>query len=213
VLLAVSDTGRGIDKATLARVFEPFFTTKELGRGAGLGLSTVHGIVSQSGGEIVAESEEGRGTTFRVHLPRTGELLPRASGPDMSRHAPGGTETILLVEDEPVVRRLVRDILERLGYSVLEADAGPAALDIMRAWRGPVAAVVSDLVLPGMSGRELVGELLKLRPTLRVLFMSGYTDDPVVRLGEIGPGADYLQKPFSPIALAHKLRAVIDARE
>jgi two-component system, cell cycle sensor histidine kinase and response regulator CckA len=212
VLLSVSDTGHGIDKATIARVFEPFFTTKELGRGTGLGLSTVHGIVSQTGGDIVVESELGNGTTFRVSLPRSRDSLPQPNDAVTHADAPRGAETVLLVEDDAVVRRLVRGTLEGFGYTVLEAESGAAALAAASTHPGPIAAVVSDLVLPGMGGRELVEELVRLRPRLGVLFMSGYTDDPIVRLGGFAPGADYLQKPFTPSALALKLRAVIDAR-
>ena len=210
VMLAVSDTGIGMDAETKARIFEPFFTTKEKGRGTGLGLSTVYGIVKQSGGYIWVYSEPGRGTTFKLYFPRVvepAEALP----PPKETATLSGTETILLAEDDEMLRPLSKGLLEKLGYRVLEAENVERALAVASAYAGPIHLLVSDVVMPGASGRELARRLAPTRPDTRVLFVSGYTDDAVVHHGMLEPGLTFLQKPFTPAALARKVREVLDA--
>jgi PAS domain S-box-containing protein len=225
VLLEVSDTGVGMDRETQAHLFEPFFTTKDHGKGTGLGLSTVYGIVNQSGGQIAVESAPGRGATFRVYLPRIEEvaevpaqdLRPRRedaapAAAIRSEHAVDSRrETVLLVEDARRVREVVREILEMSGYEVLEARQGAEALEISGRHPGPVHLMVTDVVMPEMSGRELAQRLARLRPDMRVLYMSGYTDDAIVRHGVLDEGMAFIAKPFTPNALAAKVRAVLDA--
>ena len=207
VLLAVSDTGCGMDEATRARAFEPFFTTKGPGKGTGLGLATVYGIVRAAGGHAAIASEPGRGTTFEIYLPpAAGEARAAAA---VAGEAPGGTETVLLVEDDAAVRALAKRALERRGYDVLEAGGGGAALAVS-AGAGAIHLLVTDVVMPGMGGRELAGRLRGLRPGLRVLYMSGYTDDALVRHGVLAGEAAFLQKPFTPESLARKVREVLD---
>ncbi len=211
VLLSVTDTGCGMDAATQAKIFEPFFTTKEVGKGTGLGLSTVYGIVQQSGGTIDVASAPGRGTTFNVRFPASRDEVETAplatAAPD---HVRGG-KTILLVEDEPVVRTLARRILERLGYSVLEAGGGPEALWALQQHAGPIHLLLTDVVIPEMSGPELAEQITTLRPATRVLYISGYSTDEVARHGAVRTGVVLLQKPFSTDALADAVRAVLDA--
>jgi PAS domain S-box-containing protein len=211
VLLAVSDTGHGMTEEVKRRIFEPFFTTKEVGKGTGLGLATVFGIVKQSEGIIEVYSEVGRGTTFKIYLPRVEEkpLRTSKSSPGL-RTTPRGSETILLVEDEKAVRALTRFALEQAGYTVLEAAHGLDALRLCEAHAGPIHLLVSDVVMPQLGGRELAERLTTLRPQMRVLFLSGYTPDAVVRHGVIEADVAFLQKPFTLDALTRKVREVLD---
>ena len=211
VMLAIGDTGSGMSAAVKSHVFEPFFTTKERGRGTGLGLSTVYGIVKQHGGGIFLYSEPERGATFKIYLPRAEEAAAESPPPEL-RPAPRGDETVLVVEDEEGVRRLIRDILEQQGYHVLDADGGERALEIVNAdERGAIALLVTDVVMPHMSGRDLAQAVALLRPEVKVLFLSGYTDRAAIEHG-LGSAAAFLQKPFSPEALARKVRGVLDAQ-
>ncbi len=214
VLLAVSDTGCGMDAETLGHVFEPFFTTKEPGKGTGLGLATVYGIVKQSGGNIWVYSEPGRGTTFKIYLPRVDAPLEAAGAAAAAASAAGpagGRETLLLVEDDDGVRVLAREVLRRKGYRVLEARDGREALRRSETHDGPIALVVTDLVMPGLGGREVFARLAVRRPDLRVLYTSGYTDAAIFRQSVFEPGTAFISKPFTPDALARRVREVLDA--
>jgi PAS domain S-box-containing protein len=210
-ILAVTDTGVGMDEATLARIFEPFFTTKEIGKGTGLGLATVFGIIKQSNGFIRVSSEIGRGTTFRIYLPLVDRPAEPYDGQPELVQLPVGTETILLAEDAAAVRVAARQILERYGYTVLEAPSGRDALSIALKRQSPIHLLLTDVVMPEMSGRELAEQICELRPSAKVLYMSGYTDDAVVLHGILSADIAYLQKPFSPATLARKVREVLDA--
>jgi len=210
VMLRVSDTGHGMDAETRAHIFEPFFTTKEQGKGTGLGLATVYGIVKQSGGYIWVESEAGYGATFRVYLPRAPEPAEPVAETAQRRPLPIGSETILLVEDEAGLRHIARDILAGQGYCVLEAPSGHSALQISEGHTGPIHLLLTDVVMPGMSGRQLAEHVVKMRPATRVLFMSGYTDDTMVHHRVLEPGAAFLAKPFTLDAIARKVREVLD---
>ena len=211
VMLAVSDNGCGMDAETQARIFEPFFTTKEPGKGTGLGLSTVYGIVKQSGGQIGVYSEPGRGTTFRIYLPRI-EAAAEPVEPGKAREQlPCGSETILLVEDEAGVRTLAKTILQTQGYTVLDAAQGKDAFLLSGQHEGLIHLMVTDMVMPEMSGREVAERLKPLRPNMKVLFMSGFTDKAIVHNGELDPGMAFLQKPFTPQTLTRKVREVLDA--
>ena len=211
-MLAVSDTGCGMDEATRARLFEPFFTTKEQGKGTGLGLSTVYGIVKQSGGHVWVYSEPGARHHLQDLPAGVAEDIVEVGGETLETLPANtsGAETILLVEDEARVRELVREILEMSGYRVLEARHGAEALEISQHHDGPIHLMVTDVVMPQMSGRELAQRLAPLRPEMRVLYMSGYTDDAIVRHGVLEAGTAFLSKPFTPDALAAKVREVLD---
>src|ERR1700732_4401301 len=183
VVLSLSDTGEGMDKETQLRIFEPFFTTKEKGKGTGLGLSTVYGIIKQSGGYVLVESEPQQGTTFRIYLPRVEDALEPAGAVSASSSQSGGSETVLLVEDEESVRQLVRETLESKGYKVLEADHGAAALQIASEYSETIDILITDVVMPGMGGRELSARLSATCPQTKVLYLSGYTEDAITHEG------------------------------
>jgi PAS domain S-box-containing protein len=212
VVLTVSDDGCGMDEETKARIFEPFFTTKEKGRGTGLGLSTVYGIVKQSGGNVWVYSEPGDGTVFKVFLPQFQQQSESPTKPSIDLVPPRGSETILLVEDEDVVRGLARQILEQAGYHVLDARGGEEAIRLCRKLRGPIDLLLTDVVMPETSGKEVADRLTKLRPATRVLYMSGYTDDAIVHHGVLDSDVEFIQKPFTPVALAKKVREVLDLK-
>jgi CheY-like chemotaxis protein len=210
VMLAVSDTGTGMTPDIQARIFEPFFTTKEKGKGTGLGLSTVYGIVKQSGGYVWVYSEPGKGTTFKVYLPRVDAPADQITKP-RPRESLAGTETILIAEDDVILRPLARQLLEKLGYTVLEGGTCDEALAAAQQNSGPIQLLIADVILPGPSGRELARRLAVVRPDTKVLYVSGYTDDAIVHHGMLEPGLNFLQKPFSPATLARRVREVLDA--
>jgi two-component system, cell cycle sensor histidine kinase and response regulator CckA len=211
VLLAVTDTGTGIDQATLPRIFEPFFTTKEVGRGTGLGLSTVFGIVKQSGGAVEVRSEPGQGTTFEVYLPACPAAAIDPMATKRLEKIPSGPETVLLIEDEAAVRLLTADVLRKLGYHVLEAADGEEAIRVAEKTTRPIDLVISDVVMPHLGGRQASERIRELQPNVRVLFVSGYTDDAIVRHGVLQAETPFLHKPFTPPMLAKKVREVLDA--
>ncbi len=211
VMLAVSDTGTGMTPETRARIFEPFFTTKEKGKGTGLGLSTVYGIVKQSGGYVWVYSELGRGTTFKIYLPRV-DAAPDTLLPAREPVTVAGTETILLAEDDAVLRPLAKGLLEKIGYTVLDAADAEEALEAARQYTEVIHLLLTDVVMPGASGRELARQLESHRPDVKVLYVSGYTDDAIVHHGMLEPGLNFLQKPFTPAALARKVREVLDTK-
>jgi PAS domain S-box-containing protein len=213
VLVAVSDTGLGMDAETQARIFEPFFTTKSEGKGTGLGLATVFGIAKQSGGDVSVYSEPGRGTTFRLYLPRAERKAGEAERSPKPKQRPGGWETVLLVEDDELVRNVERQVLEECGYVVLEAGDPRQALEIVASHDRPIHLLLTDVVMPGMSGRELVERLGTLRPEVKVLYSSGYADDSVVRHGVLEAEVAFLPKPFTLAGLAGKVREVLDSDE
>jgi len=210
VMISVSDTGVGMTPKVRDLVFEPFFTTKEKGKGTGLGLSTVYGIVKQSGGNIWVYSEPGKGTTFKIYLPRVDEPLEKLRERVEGKEIPRGKETILIVEDEEEVRKLAVRILERQGYKVFEASQGLDAFLIAQEYEGLIHLLVTDVVMPKMGGRELADRIAEICPEIKVLYMSGYTDNAIVHHGVLGEGTEFIQKPFTVEGLARKVREVLD---
>ena len=208
VVISMTDTGSGMDAETLSHIFEPFFTTKERGKGTGLGLATVYGIVRQTGGYVAVKTAPGAGTTFRIYLPRCAEKATSGVRPAVASRQ--GTETVLVVEDEPAVQALAAAILKRRGYTVLVAESGSAALDVVVRDPQRIHLLLTDLIMPGMNGRELVTRMRALRPSIKVVFMSGYAADAAPDLAEVG-ASGFLPKPFSENALATKVREVLDA--
>jgi PAS domain S-box-containing protein len=213
VLLSASDTGCGMTEDVLARVFEPFFTTKGLGEGTGLGLSMCHGIVQQAGGNIAVESELGRGTTFMVYLPRVFGAQPEPALQSVKPPATGGAETILVVEDETVILQVARMVLSALGYRVLTAADGVEALELVKNTEQPIHLLVTDVVMPKLGGADLAKALTELRPGLRVLYSSGYTDNAIADHGVLEEGVNFLQKPYTASDLASRVREVLDQDE
>jgi two-component system cell cycle sensor histidine kinase/response regulator CckA len=209
VMLTVTDTGHGMDQQTKSRIFEPFFTTKGPGKGTGLGLATVYGVVKQSGGFIWVYSEVDRGTTFKIYLPKVTADVDAPAAEKEPVAALSGSETILVVEDEQNVRELVRDYLKQSGYHVIEAADGTQALEIAASYTGHIHLLVTDVVMPRLSGRELAAQMAAERPGLKVLYVSGYTDDTVFRHGVLEGGMEFLQKPFNMTSLAKKIREVL----
>ena len=212
ILLAVSDTGIGMTDEIKARLFEPFFTTKPEGKGTGLGLATVYGIVKQSGGDIWVYSEVGQGTTFKIYLPRVETMAQPSLRPEVGTAMPKGKETILLVEDDPEVRALARLILHGQGYTLLEAGDGQEALNLFSRYSDPIHLILTDVIMPGMNGKTLIEQLSQTQPNVKILFMSGYTDNMIAQHGVLDPGLAFLQKPFSPVTLARKVREVLDQK-
>lgn len=212
VVLRVEDTGHGMDAATLPHVFEPFFTTKPMGKGTGLGLATVYGIVKQSGGSIQVQSQPGRGTQFTIHLPAASELPRKPQEHVASERVAGGTETVLIVEDEPDLRELARIFLEGYGYKVLAASGAEQAIQMAEIFPAGIDLLLTDVIMPGMSGRQLAEKILAKRPTTKIVYMTGYTDDMVVQHKVLEPGVKLLQKPFTKADLALKVRATLDGK-
>jgi CheY-like chemotaxis protein len=211
VRLSVTDTGTGMTHEVKRHIFEPFYTTKEIGKGTGLGLSTVYGIVKQSGGNIWVYSELGHGTVFKIYLPRVDAQAEALAGEKMEMEETlQGSETILLVEDEGEVRRLALEFLRKQGYIVLEAQHGREALLICKNHQGSIDLMLTDMIMPGMGGWELAKHLELLKPQTKVLYMSGYTDDAMVRNGSLTKGFHFIQKPFSMVSLARKIRDILD---
>jgi two-component system, cell cycle sensor histidine kinase and response regulator CckA len=214
VAFAISDTGVGIAKEIMSQIYEPFFTTKERGKGTGLGLSTVYGIVKQSGGHIWCYSEVERGTTFKIYFPRVDkeirEPIPQTALTDQLPH---GTETILIAEDEESVRKLCSNMLQNLGYQILQAKDGIEGFKIFQGYKKPIHLLLTDVMMPGLNGKELSDKLLKISPDLKVMFISGYTDNAIVSHGVLDPGLTFLQKPFTPQLLAGKIRELLDLRK
>ena len=202
-----------MDKETQSRIFEPFFTTKEKGKGTGLGLSTVYGIVKQSNGYVYLHSELGSGTTFYIYLPSVAESAEGTVPARSQENEKGGSETILLVEDEASVRELVRETLALRGYRVLQAENGEDGLRVAENLKEHIDLLITDVVMPGIGGRELAKKLLLARPGIGVLYLSGYTEDAVVHQGALSPGTAFLQKPFTLLALAKKVRDVLNFRK
>jgi two-component system cell cycle sensor histidine kinase/response regulator CckA len=213
VLLSVTDTGEGMNVETREHIFEPFYTTKELGKGTGLGLATVYGIIKQSGGYIWVYSEVGKGTTFKIYLPRVNaetEIIAEVSAPEKIDR---GSETVLLVEDEEMVRHMSRQMLETCGYTVIEAGNGIEALSRCESLDQKVDLLMTDVVMPTMGGRELAERITQYYPDIRVLFTSGYTDDAIIRQGMLTEEMNFIQKPFTYEMLAKKVRNSLDAPE
>jgi two-component system, cell cycle sensor histidine kinase and response regulator CckA len=212
VMLRVSDTGHGMDPATLAHIFEPFFTTKPRGKGTGLGLATVYGIVKQSGGNILAESNPGHGSVFRIYLPAETGMIHRLSERKASAKIAGGSETILIAEDESDLRELTRIFLQDYGYRVIEAASGEQAIQAAEMFAEPIHLLLTDVIMPGISGRQLAERIVSRRPQTKIIYMTGYTDDMVVQHKVLEPGVRLLQKPFTRAELALKVRATLDGK-
>ena len=210
VMLSVSDTGVGMTPEIRDRVFEPFFTTKEKGKGTGLGLSTVYGIVKQSGGNIWIYSEPGKGTTFKIYLPRVEESLEETAEKKAKKELPGGGETLLVVEDEDIVRKLTVRLLRQQGYQVLEARHWEEAITLCKESQDPIHLILTDVVMPGVSGPHLMEQLKEVRRDFKVIYMSGYADNTIVKLAILDQGIPFLQKPFTQDSLLHKVREVLD---
>jgi CheY-like chemotaxis protein len=210
VVVAVTDDGTGMSEQVQHRLFEPFFTTKEPGKGTGLGLATVHGVVRQSGGYVRVYSELGSGTTFRIYLPAVAQEKAAAAASAHSAPPPRGTETVLLVEDEDAVRTMTRIVLERFGYQVVDAANPREAERIFFQDPARFDLVVSDVIMPESSGPALFKHLVRHRPDLKVLYVSGYTDDTIAHQGQLDPGVTFLQKPYTMAALARRVREVLD---
>jgi CheY-like chemotaxis protein len=211
VLLAITDTGQGMSSEVQAHLFEPFFTTKGKGKGTGLGLATVYGIVRQNQGDIRVYSEQDQGTSFKVYLPRVKEVEQLWSPPTGKEEIPVGNETILLVEDDAQVRELTRQILAEQGYTVLETENGQKALQLVDHYSEPIHLLVTDVVMPGMSGQALAEQLTRTCPNLKTIFISGYPDETIAHHGILDSGIVFLQKPFTSTNLAHKVRSTLDA--
>ena len=209
--LAIRDTGHGMSEETQSHIFEPFFTTKDRGKGTGLGLATVYGTVSQSGGFIAVSSEIGTGTEIKIFLPRVDEPVEVTTPPEIPVQVRKGEGTILVVEDDDAVRRMTREFLKISGYTVLEARSGADAIQFMERREQPIDLVLTDVLMPGMKGRELVERLSKLRAGIKVLYMSAYTEDAAINIGVLSPGTAFIEKPFSPDDLANKVREVMNA--
>jgi CheY-like chemotaxis protein len=210
VMLAVSDTGTGMSEEVKAHIFEPFFTTKEKGSGTGLGLATTYGAVHQAGGSIEVYSEVGIGTTFKIYLPRVEEPVIRPVKDDLPADLPGGTETVLIVEDEGMLRNLCVQILEQLGYRVLQARDGIEAIAEVQGYGDRIDLLLTDVVMPGMNGSELAAQLVAHNPGMKVLFTSGYTEDVISHHGVLAEGVSFIGKPYTPLTLARKIRGVLD---
>jgi CheY-like chemotaxis protein len=212
VQLTISDTGHGMSQETQDRIWEPFFTTKEMGKGTGLGLSIVYGIVKQNGGEIWVDSTEGKGTTFRIYLPATGDERLMTTVTASAAPSRRGSETILLVEDEPNVRKLVKAMLIKQGHTVLESRDVHDAIELCKDAQQRIDLLLTDVVMPDLSGPELAEQLRELHPHMQVLYMSGYADNVSVRPGVLPADAAFVQKPFTPEMLNNKVREVLDSR-
>lgn len=210
VMLSVSDTGAGMDSSMLDRIFEPFFTTKERGKGTGLGLSTVYGIVKQSGGYIWVYSELGMGTVFKIYLPRTAESAAASVAPGIEARVARGCETVLVVEDQALLRKVVVSMLEQDGYRVLSAQDPQEGLELARAHKGAIDLLISDVIMPGMNGRAFAEQLNLTRPGTKVLFVSGYTENIGSHHGQLEVGSGFLQKPFTYESLGRKVREILD---
>src|SRR6266446_2328847 len=212
VMLVVSDTGTGMDSQTMARIFEPFFTTKTEGRGTGLGLSTVYGVVKQNNGYIMPYSEVGHGTTFRVYFPRVRETPDLRDKKSSQEEFAKGCETILVVEDEEALRELARELLEANGYKVIEAERGEKAIQLVEHSQTPIDLLLTDVVMPGIGGKQLAKRLLELRPGLHVLYMSGYTDDVIYNRGVLPENTLLLPKPFTRAVLLRRVRDALNTK-
>jgi two-component system cell cycle sensor histidine kinase/response regulator CckA len=213
VLLSISDTGIGIDKETQARIFEPFFTTKDRGKGTGLGLSTVYGIIKQSGGFIWVYSEPGQGTTFKIYFPLLSATSQRRTFVTETVDGLNGNETVLLVEDEKMVRELAERILTEFGYKVLVAENGEVAKQIFEQQKEKIQIVVTDIIMPGISGRDLAAHIKKENPDIKLLYISGYSDEAILHHNKIDNGSEFLQKPFTAQKFVRRVRQILDEND